>query len=240
MSPQLALTLKALKETRVLEAGMAGQKISEWIFLGPTRQRMSNELVRKAFRGCLTAAELRQVRFHDLRHTFASLLIQQRANPKYIQQQLGHGSISITLDIYSPLFEGDHQHHVHQLDDAQEPEQQEVVKNTESATQAQPEEAGSNAGSWEPIDVSQEKSNGGVTERPNVPVLKTGDLARGPRVQISPPPPCFNRLAPDYGFVFPPTDFQALAAITLILKHLSMDSKSQQGTLRDKITHIFE
>jgi hypothetical protein len=30
---------------------------------------------------------------------------------------------------------------------------------------------------------------GGVTERPNVPVLKTGDLARGPRVQISPPPP---------------------------------------------------
>ena len=31
--------------------------------------------------------------------------------------------------------------------------------------------------------------HGGVTERPNVPVLKTGDLARGPRVQISPPPP---------------------------------------------------
>jgi hypothetical protein len=30
---------------------------------------------------------------------------------------------------------------------------------------------------------------GGVTEWPNVPVLKTGDLARGPRVQISPPPP---------------------------------------------------
>ena len=32
---------------------------------------------------------------------------------------------------------------------------------------------------------------GRVTERPNVPVLKTGDLARGPRVQISPPPPYF-------------------------------------------------
>jgi integrase len=114
---------------------MAGQRLSEWIFLGSTRQRMSNELVRKAFRACLTAAELRRVRFHDLRHTFASLLIQQRANPKYIQQQLGHGSISITLDIYSHLFQGDHQHHVHQLDDAQEPE---VVNGPESATQAQP------------------------------------------------------------------------------------------------------
>ena len=188
MSPQLAQTLKALKETRDLEAGMAGHSVLEWIFLGPTRQRMSNELVRKAFRCCLTAAELRQVRFHDLRHTFASLLIQQRANPKYIQQQLGHGSISITLDIYSHLFQGDHQHHVHQLDDAQEPE---VVKSMESATQAQPEEAETKAGSREPIDVSQEKSNGGVTEWPNVPVLKTGDPSRGPRVQISPPPPCF-------------------------------------------------
>ena len=36
---------------------------------------------------------------------------------------------------------------------------------------------------------SGQARDGGVTERPNVPVLKTGDLARGPRVQISPPPP---------------------------------------------------
>ena len=35
---------------------------------------------------------------------------------------------------------------------------------------------------------------GGVTERPNVPVLKTGDGVTHPRVQISPPPPFFNRL----------------------------------------------
>ncbi|CUS38655.1 hypothetical protein COMA1_60004 [Candidatus Nitrospira nitrosa] len=35
---------------------------------------------------------------------------------------------------------------------------------------------------------------GGVTERPNVPVLKTGDGVTHPRVQISPPPPYFSRL----------------------------------------------
>jgi integrase len=126
------MPLKALKETRDLESAMTGQRLSEWIFLGPTRQRMSNELVRKAFRACLIAADLRQVRFHDLRHTFASLLIQQGANPKYIQQELGHGSISITLDIYSHLFQGDHRHHIHQLDDRQ------GVANSESATPAQP------------------------------------------------------------------------------------------------------
>ena len=86
----------------------------------------------------LQQAELRRVRFHDLRHTFASLLIQQRANSKYIQETLGHGSISIALDIYSHLFEGDHRHQVSRLDDPQD----KMVSHTGSAgdfaTQAQP------------------------------------------------------------------------------------------------------
>lgn len=69
------------------------------------------------------------MRLHDCRHTFASLLIQQKANPKYIQEQLGHGSIKVTMDIYGHLFEGDHRHLVCCLDDPQE---------TESATQPQP------------------------------------------------------------------------------------------------------
>ena len=192
MSPQLAYTLRELKETRNLEAGMTDQKPSEWrIFLGPTRQRMSNELVRKALRAYLAATDLRQVRFHDLRHTFASLLIQREAYPKYIQQQLGHGSISITLDIYSHLFQGDHRHHVHQLDDPQEREAHASRNSTDSATQAQSLEEALKVQFAELIDASEPTPSGGVTERPNVPVLKTGDLARGPRVQISPPPPCF-------------------------------------------------
>jgi hypothetical protein len=103
----------------------------------------------------------------DFRHTFASLLIQQGVNPKYIQQQLGHGSISITLDIYSHLFQGDHRHHIHQLDDPQEPREQ-VVKSTESVTQAQPQEVEPKAGSWEPIDASKEileRRGDGAAER---------------------------------------------------------------------------
>ena len=44
------------------------------------------------------------LRFHDLRHTCASLLIQQGAHPKLIQTRLGHSSITITLDTYGHLF----------------------------------------------------------------------------------------------------------------------------------------
>ncbi len=59
---------------------------------------------------------------------------------KYIQQQLGHGSISITLDIYSHLFQGDHRHQVHRLDDPQDEMAGLTASKRESATQAQPSE----------------------------------------------------------------------------------------------------
>ena len=153
MSPQLAHILTALKETRELEAALHGTTLAAWIFLGPTRQRMSNELVRNAFQACLTAAGLRHVRFHDLRHTFASLLIQQGTNPKYIQQQLGHGSISITLDIYSHLFHGDHRHHVHRLDDPHEMRGNTAGNTGETATQAQPHGSEEIAGVSEVIEI---------------------------------------------------------------------------------------
>jgi hypothetical protein len=47
---------------------------------------------------------LHRLRFHDLRHTRASLLAAKGAHPKAIQQQLGHSSITITLDRYTHLF----------------------------------------------------------------------------------------------------------------------------------------
>ena len=46
------------------------------------------------------------VRLHDLRHTHASLLLQQGANPKVVSERLGHSSIQITLDVYSHLLPG--------------------------------------------------------------------------------------------------------------------------------------
>jgi hypothetical protein len=45
------------------------------------------------------------MRFHDLRHTFASLLIAQGAHVKYISEQLAHASVQITLDRYGHLFD---------------------------------------------------------------------------------------------------------------------------------------
>jgi integrase len=46
---------------------------------------------------------LRKVRFHDLRHTFGSLLIQAGVSPAHVQKQMGHRSIQITIDVYGHL-----------------------------------------------------------------------------------------------------------------------------------------
>ncbi len=48
----------------------------------------------------------RGVRFHDLRHTCATLLLNGNVHPKYVQELLGHASIAQTLDTYSHVLKG--------------------------------------------------------------------------------------------------------------------------------------
>ena len=60
-------------------------------------------LLRKHFFPALKKAEIGRIRFHDLRHTYASLLIEQGENIKYIQNQLGHASPVVTLEVYAHL-----------------------------------------------------------------------------------------------------------------------------------------
>jgi len=62
-----------------------------------------DNLRHRVFDTALQRAGLRRIRIHDLRHTFASLLIHQGENLKYVQSQLGHASIQTTLDRYGHL-----------------------------------------------------------------------------------------------------------------------------------------
>ena len=62
-----------------------------------------DNLINREFRPALDRAGLRRIRFHDLRHSYASLLISQGENIKFIQSQLGHSSAKTTLDRYGHL-----------------------------------------------------------------------------------------------------------------------------------------
>ena len=53
------------------------------------------------FKALLKRAQLPEIRFHDLRHTCATLLLSSNVNPKIVSEMLGHATIAITLDTYS-------------------------------------------------------------------------------------------------------------------------------------------
>ncbi len=63
-------------------------------------------LTARSFKPLLESAGLPSIRFHDLRHTCATILLQAGKHPKYVQELLGHATISITLDTYSHVIEG--------------------------------------------------------------------------------------------------------------------------------------
>ncbi|HEY6581339.1 MAG TPA: site-specific integrase [Rubrobacter sp.] len=58
-------------------------------------------LTYRSFRPLLEQADLARIRFHDLRHTCATLLLSKNVNPKVVQERLGHANISETMDTYS-------------------------------------------------------------------------------------------------------------------------------------------
>jgi len=51
-------------------------------------------------------AGIKVIRFHDARHSHASLLLRQGAHPRVVQERLGHSTIATTLDVYSHVTPG--------------------------------------------------------------------------------------------------------------------------------------
>ena len=80
------------------------------VFPNESGQPMNhNNMVNRHFNPALKKAGIDRIRFHDLRHTYASLLIEQGENIKYIQSQLGHSTPTVTLNVYAHLMKPENQ-----------------------------------------------------------------------------------------------------------------------------------
>jgi integrase len=73
----------------------------ELIFVPPTRFPLKQRAVKREFRKLLAIAGVRSVRLYDLRHAAATFGIAAGVSVKVISDQLGHASISFTLERYS-------------------------------------------------------------------------------------------------------------------------------------------
>lgn len=95
VSPEVAQILKEKKER---ENGF-----SEYVFSSPSGGPISPDSVLKMLHRVLKRAGLEQVRFHDLRHTFATLALQNGVDVKTLSGLLGHYSAGFTLDTYGHI-----------------------------------------------------------------------------------------------------------------------------------------
>ncbi len=74
---------------------------SDFVFSNAEGKPFRPHSVSTAFRRMAKRSGLPQIRFHDLRHTHATLLLQQGVHPKIVSERLGHSDINITLNTYS-------------------------------------------------------------------------------------------------------------------------------------------
>ncbi|MHB1011940.1 MAG: tyrosine-type recombinase/integrase [Desulfobacteria bacterium] len=117
MSDQLAAVLTEHKKHLAAAALKAGKSMPELVFPSTAGTPRGASCIRRDFDAVLKKAQIRRLRFHDTRHTYASLLIANRESLAYIKEQMGHSSIQITVDIYGHLVPGSNRQAVNCLDD---------------------------------------------------------------------------------------------------------------------------
>ena len=76
------------------------------VFSHPDGSPFLPDTVSHAFLKMARRAGLNGIRFHDLRHTHATLMLQQGIHPKIVSERLGHSTVSLTLDTYSHVTPG--------------------------------------------------------------------------------------------------------------------------------------
>ena len=94
-----------LREPLAAQLATRPEDPDAWLFVGPHGGTVRHlAIYRTHFRPAAARAGVPGTRWHDLRHTCASLLIAQGGHPKAVMERLGHSSITVTLDRYGHLF----------------------------------------------------------------------------------------------------------------------------------------
>ena len=76
------------------------------VFPEPLGGLLDPSVLTRTFEKLVLKAGLANIRLHDLRHFHATLMLQEGANPKIVQERLGHSSFAITMDTYSHVVPG--------------------------------------------------------------------------------------------------------------------------------------
>ncbi|WP_129727929.1 site-specific integrase [Ectobacillus funiculus] len=94
---------RKLIEAEKLEVGSGAYNNMDLVVCTELGTPTNKSNIRRSFNAIIKKAKLPKIRFHDMRHTHATLLLLQGVNPKIVSERLGHADVRITLDTYSHL-----------------------------------------------------------------------------------------------------------------------------------------
>ena len=108
LGPDTVLGLKEHFKRQLAEIEFMGDKWQDYDLIFPSSigTPLSHSNQHKKFKRLLEEANLPNIRFHDLRHTAASLMLKQGISVKVVQERLGHSDAAMTLNVYSHTIPG--------------------------------------------------------------------------------------------------------------------------------------
>jgi len=108
LPPSLALLLRQHKTEQEALRTLLGKPLTDTdlVFTYLDGTPLDPSTVSHAFTRILRKAGLPHIRFHDLRHTHATLMLKAGVHPKVVSERLGHASVAFTLDTYSHVVPG--------------------------------------------------------------------------------------------------------------------------------------
>lgn len=120
ISPRVVAALRKLKREQASARLLLGEAYHDagLVFCRPDGRPIDATALTKRFRKLADAVGFPNLRFHDLRHTHATLLLAQGVHPKIVQERLGHEDVTLTLNTYSHVLPGLQAEAAKKLDEA--------------------------------------------------------------------------------------------------------------------------
>ena len=101
--PMMPAVIDALAELKNREHFTGDDDL---VFCSTVGDHVDHFALRRRYYDALDRANLRRIRFHDLRHTHATLLLQAGISPKVVSERLGHATVGFTMRVYAHVIPG--------------------------------------------------------------------------------------------------------------------------------------
>ena len=107
LDPRTVAELRRHRRRQLEERMATGQRGDDsYVFAKPDGSPIHPDLISQTFERAVAKLDVPRIRLHDLRHTHATILLQQNVHPKVVSERLGHSSVAFTMTVYQHVMPG--------------------------------------------------------------------------------------------------------------------------------------